>query len=173
MLNHINYLSSKTLALVAQQLCSIVCLWITLSHLNFKLQRRLYRQQEPSNMTFLLITVVPDPHPPSRPLPPPPREDRPKQAPQPQQRNSHVFKPMVSSVLHPTELLFLSKHEKVFLHIMLQNARDWWKLRKISKCSHPQNTYYTRLLLGLLQWNHDNLVPRWVDKIARSCLSSI
>jgi len=58
---------------------------------------------------------VPDPHPPSRPLPPPPREDRQQKpatpptgaashqqpssvAPQPQQRNSHIFKPMVRSL---------------------------------------------------------------------------
>ncbi|XP_046668338.1 serine/threonine-protein kinase mig-15 isoform X3 [Homalodisca vitripennis] len=49
------------------------------------------------------LIVVPDPHPPSRPLPPPPREDRqqkptpPTQAqpPSQQQRNSHVFKPML------------------------------------------------------------------------------
>ncbi|PSN53519.1 Traf2 and NCK-interacting protein kinase [Blattella germanica] len=58
------------------------------------------------------LIVVPDPHPPSRPLPPPPREDRQQKpatpptgaashpqsssgAPQPQQRNSHIFKPMV------------------------------------------------------------------------------
>lgn len=57
------------------------------------------------------LIVVPDPHPPSRPLPPPPREDRQQKpatpptgasshqqqssgAPQPQQRNSHIFKPM-------------------------------------------------------------------------------
>lgn len=58
------------------------------------------------------LIVVPDPHPPSRPLPPPPREDRQQKpatpptgaashqlpssaAPQPQQRNSHIFKPML------------------------------------------------------------------------------
>ncbi|XP_049773228.1 serine/threonine-protein kinase mig-15 isoform X3 [Schistocerca serialis cubense] len=68
------------------------------------------------------LIVVPDPHPPSRPLPPPPREDRQQkpatpptggnshqqsatqsqqqqqqqpQQPQPQQRNSHIFKPML------------------------------------------------------------------------------
>lgn len=58
---------------------------------------------------------MPDPHPPSRPLPPPPREDRqqkpatpptgaashqqpPSAAPQPQQRNSHIFKPMVRNL---------------------------------------------------------------------------
>ena len=58
---------------------------------------------------------MPDPHPPSRPLPPPPREDRQQKpatpptsaashsqsssgAPQPQQRNSHIFKPMVRSL---------------------------------------------------------------------------
>ncbi|XP_054273458.1 misshapen-like kinase 1 isoform X4 [Macrosteles quadrilineatus] len=49
------------------------------------------------------LIVVPDPHPPSRPLPPPPREER-QQKPGPptqaqpssqQQRNSHVFKPML------------------------------------------------------------------------------
>lgn len=68
-----------------------------------------------SILSTTLHLVVPDPHPPSRPLPPPPREDRQQKpatpptgaashqqpasaAPQPQQRNSHIFKPMVRSL---------------------------------------------------------------------------
>jgi hypothetical protein len=69
---------------------------------------------------------VPDPHPPSRPLPPPPKEDRQQKpatpptgaashqqplstAPQPQQRNSHIFKPMVRSLLSILLFDFLSE----------------------------------------------------------------
>ncbi|KAI5693685.1 hypothetical protein M8J75_003660 [Diaphorina citri] len=47
------------------------------------------------------LIVVPDPHPPARPLPPPPRESKPpptqQPPPQPQQRTSHVFPPMKCS----------------------------------------------------------------------------
>jgi hypothetical protein len=77
-------------------------------------------------LSATLHLVVPDPHPPSRPLPPPPREDRQQKpatpptgaarhqqpssaAPQPQQRKSHIFKPMVRSLHSVLLLSFVSK----------------------------------------------------------------
>ncbi|XP_014276090.1 serine/threonine-protein kinase mig-15 isoform X1 [Halyomorpha halys] len=74
------------------------------------------------------LIVVPEPHPPSRPLPLPPREDRQQKPssqhqPQPnQQRNSHVFKPMLPTSKRPEDLDMLAAQLSDFGERRRQNG---------------------------------------------------